>query len=122
MIMNIGKLISNNLYGGTEELSKAQNIYFKVFEFFVLYNVIYLAWYWGLYTLKITDVVLPLGIATMIDISFMHGNNLPLINAGLITLVMIAAFLEKDQTGSTCLYSFFCIFNMLLDSLLVKYP
>ena len=95
MIMNIGKLISNNLYGGTDELSKAQNIYFKVFEFFVLYNVIYLAWYWGLYSLKITDVVLPLGIATMIDISFMHGNNLPLINAGLITLVMIAAFFRK---------------------------
>ena len=103
MIMNIGKLISNNLYGGTEELSKAQNIYFKVFEFFVLYNVIYLAWYWGLYTLKITDVVLPLGIATMIDISFMHGNNLPLINAGLITLVMIAAFFRK---GPNWLYMF----------------
>jgi hypothetical protein len=103
MIMNIGKLISNNLYGGTEELSKAQNIYFKVFEFFILYNVIYLAWYWGLYTLKITDVVLPLGIATMIDISFMHGNNLPLINAGLITLVMIAAFFRK---GPNWLYMF----------------
>ena len=93
--MNIGKLISTNLYGGSEELSTAQKIYFKVFEFFVLYNVIYLAWYWGLYTLKISDVVLPLGIATLIDISFMHDNNLPIINAILISILTILAFYRK---------------------------
>jgi hypothetical protein len=93
--MKIGELIKNNLYGGSDELSQAQTIYFKIFEFFVLFNVIHLSWYWGLYTLKITDVVLPLGIATMIDISFMHGNNLPLINAGLISVLTVLAFFRK---------------------------
>lgn len=62
--MKIGALIKDNLYGGSDELTHAQTIYFKIFEFFVLFNVIHLSWFWGLYTLKITDVVLPLGIAT----------------------------------------------------------
>jgi len=96
--MNIAHLIKENLYGGNDELSSAQVVYFKIFEFFVLYNVIQLSWYWGLYTLKITDIVLPLGIATIIDISFMHGNNLPLINAGLISILTVLAFFRKGPS------------------------
>ncbi len=98
----LGKLITSNLFDGPEELTRAHQIYFKFFEFFVVYEVIKLSWEWGLYTLKITDVVLPLGIANLIDISFMHGNQLPIINAVLISAIMLISFF---RIGSKWLYS-----------------
>ncbi len=88
----IGNLIAENLYGSIDNFGEAHKIYLKIFELFVVYEVINLAWEWGLYTLKITDVVLPLGIATAIDISFMHGNSLPVINAILISILMVISF------------------------------
>lgn len=88
----IGKLIVDNLYGHPEKVTNSHIIYLKIFEFFVAFKTIDYAWEWGLYTLKITDVVLPLGIATMIDISFMHGNILPLVNASIITVLTIITF------------------------------
>jgi hypothetical protein len=88
----IGTLIAENLYGSIENFGEAHKIYLKIFELFVVYEVINLAWEWGLYTLKIADVILPLGIATSIDISFMHGNSLPIINAILISILMVISF------------------------------
>lgn len=88
----LGKLITENLYGQVDNFGEAHKIYLKIFELFVVYEVIMLAWEWGLYTLKITDVVLPLGIATVIDISFMHGNYLPIVNAVLISLILVLSF------------------------------
>ena len=90
----IGQKIVDNLYGHPKELTNSHIIYLKVFEFFVAFKTIEYAWEWGLYTLKITDVVLPLGMAQWIDISFMHANYMPLINAGLITLLTIATFFK----------------------------
>ncbi|GAB5486204.1 MAG: hypothetical protein Pars93KO_26380 [Parasphingorhabdus sp.] len=90
--MNIGKSITNNLFGHPEKLTNAHLVYFKVLEFFVAWKTIEYAWYWGLYTLKINDVVLPLGFANIVDISFMHNGYTPLINASLITIVVILSF------------------------------
>ena len=77
--MNLGSLITDNLFGKPDNLTKAHRFYFKIFELYIVYETINLAWEWGLYTLKISDVVLPLGIANIIDISFMHDNYLPFI-------------------------------------------
>lgn len=88
----LGNYIVDNLFGHPEKVTNTHIVYLKIFELFVAYQTIVYAWEWGLYTLKITDVVLPLGIATMIDISFMHGNIMPLVNAGLITVITIATF------------------------------
>lgn len=90
--MNIKSKIIDDLFGYPIELTKAHLIYFKVFEFFIAWKTIDYAWEWGLYTLKITDVVLPLGLAKLIDISFMHNHYMPIINAILITVIVIISF------------------------------
>lgn len=90
--MSIMSTLYENLFQPEKKLNVSHYIFFKLFEFFVLYNTIYLVWYWGFYTLKITDVILPLGLAQYIDISFMHGNTLPLWNAGIVTALVTAAF------------------------------
>lgn len=84
--------IKRNLFEPEKELHGSHYIFFKIFELFVASQAIYLMWNWGLYTLKISDVILPLGLANYIDISFMHGNNLPLWNAGIFSALVTFGF------------------------------
>jgi len=86
--------LSENLFGFNDPDSTGQRIVRLVFELFIAYSTCYLAWFWGLYTLRISDVVLPLGLARYIDISFMHGNSLPIWNAALISLSVVLGFLR----------------------------
>lgn len=69
-----------------------QALHFKILELYMVYHAIWTVWYWGRYTLRISDVVLPLGIAQYIDITFMYGNMLPLYNAALISALLVLAF------------------------------
>jgi hypothetical protein len=75
-------------------MSTGELLHFKLFEFYMVYHIIWTVWYWGLYTLRISDVVLPLGIAQYIDITFMYGNSLPLLNAALISILVVLAWLR----------------------------
>lgn len=84
--------LRKNLFEYPEETREARLLFFKLFELFIVIETIHLSWYWGLYTLKIIDVVLPLGIANYIDISFMHGNNLPVWNAIIITVLAVLSY------------------------------
>lgn len=78
-----------------KEESAGQILHFKLFELYMVYHVIWTVWYWGMYTLRISDVVLPLGLAQYIDITFMYGNNLPIINALIISILVFLAFIRK---------------------------
>lgn len=86
--------LSQNLFGFDDPDSTGQRMVRLVFELFIVISTCYLAWYWGLYTLRITDVVLPLGLARYLDISFMHGNNLPIWNAVLISIFAVLGLLR----------------------------
>lgn len=57
---------------------------FVIEAFFVLYALRY-CWEWGAYIGKIDSVLLPLGIAQYIDVSFLFGNSLALWNAAAVT-------------------------------------
>ena len=81
-----------NLFGFHENETPGQALHFKLFELYMVYHAIWTVWYWGRYTLRISDVVLPLGIAQYIDITFMYGNNLPLFNAAIISALLVLAF------------------------------
>ena len=89
--------LSDNLFGFDDPDSRGQRIFRRAFELFICYGVLSLAWYWGLYTLRIGDVVLELGLANWLDISFMHGNSLPNWNAGLITAMIVAGFFRLGK-------------------------
>jgi len=89
--------LSENLFGFDLPDSTGQRIFRKVFELFLVIATCQLVWEWGNYTLRISDVVLPLGLARYLDISFMHGNTLPLWNAGLISILMVWAFFGRNR-------------------------
>lgn len=84
----------DNLFEPDREETAGEVIFFRLFELFVAYFTIRLAWDWGTYITRISDVVLPLGIANYIDVSFMFGNSLPYMNAGLITALVVIGFLR----------------------------
>jgi hypothetical protein len=80
------------LFGFDREETRGEILFFRIFELFIVASTIHLVWYWGIYILRISDIVLPLGIANYVDVSFMFGNGLSLINAGLITVLVVLGF------------------------------
>jgi len=81
-----------NIFKYEKEPSKGELLHFKILELFVIGFVIHFAWDWGFYIQQIGEVVLPLGIAQYIDVSFMFDNGISLINAALMTLFALLGF------------------------------
>ena len=90
------KLIEN-LFGFDRAETTGQRVFFRAFELFVALATVYLAWSWGRYTLRLSDVVLPLGLARYLDISFMFGNSLPLWNAAAISVLVTLGFFRTPR-------------------------
>lgn len=88
-----------NLFDFERPETAGERLFFRVFELFIAGSTVYLAWTWALYTLRISDVVLPLGIARWLDVSFMFGHSLPLWCAGSITALVAFGFLRLRRFG-----------------------
>lgn len=84
--------LPRNLFDFERPQTRGELIFFKVFELFILWAVVELAWSWGAYILRISDIVLPLGIARYVDVSFMFDHHLSIVNAVCITGLMLAGF------------------------------
>lgn len=88
-----------NLFEPEREETTGEIVFFKLFELFVAAGTLYLAWTWGPYVQRISDVVLPLGIAQYLDVSFMFGNALPLLNAALISGLVVLGFFRVSRVA-----------------------
>ncbi len=87
--------IAYNLFEPDREQTPGELFWFKFFELFVVLYVIKYVWEWGIYTqLRNTEVILPLGLASYIDISLFFDHNVALINAAVITLLICIAFMR----------------------------
>lgn len=85
----------SNLFDFEKPDSAGVRIYLRLFELFTaVYTIIY-AWEWGFYILRISDVVLPLGMANYINVEVFFGNNLALINAGVMSGLTLVAFFSR---------------------------
>ena len=85
--------IGEQLFEPDRQQTPGELIFFKLFELFVVFYTIKYAWEWGSYAaLRNIEVVLPLGIANYIDVSFLFDHNLALINAALITALSILSY------------------------------
>ena len=107
--------LADGLFGFDRPDSPGERIAVRVLEAFVAFSVIDLAWSWGLYTMRISDVVLPLGLARWIDISFMHQNVLPLANAVLISGFVVLGFVRLQR------WSYAAAFALLLFQYAARY-
>lgn len=82
------------LFDLEHQATAGEIIFYRFFELVVVLWTITFAWRWGLYLSRIADVVLPLGIARYLDVSFMFDHNLGVVNAALMTLAMMLGYLR----------------------------
>ena len=104
--------IGAQLFEPHRSISTGDLIFFKFFELFIAFYAIKYAWDWGVYAhLRNSEVVLPLGLANYIDVSFFFQNQLALILAGILTVATILAFF---RVGTKWMYATVMILLHLL--------
>ena len=94
--MTISDRLFHNLFSVENPSSKGTVIQLKVFEIFTVLYTLLNTWQWAFYTQKLSDVVLPLGLAHYLDPHFFFENNLSIINALILTVFLSTAFLKKQ--------------------------
>src|SRR5699024_2236045 len=87
--------IARQLWEPTRQETQGDRLFFRIFELFVIGYVIGMAWEWALYMDTYVKVVLPLGLANYIDISFLFDHSLALLNAALISVLVILSYFRK---------------------------
>ncbi|SMO42818.1 hypothetical protein [Fodinibius sediminis] len=86
----------DNLFNLEVPESTGTKIQLRAFELFtVVYTLIY-TWEWAFYVPRLSDIVLPLGLANYIDVKIFFGE-LATINAIVITLACLIPFFFKRQ-------------------------
>jgi hypothetical protein len=73
--------------------TRGDRIYFRLVELFILAYAVWFCWDWGVYIQQnISSVLLPLGLANYVDVSFLFDNQVALINAGVVAVLSVVGF------------------------------
>lgn len=95
VVTHFSRTLPCQLFGDDASESRGDRLYFRGVELFLVVYIIYFCWTWGLYIQQnISSVLLPLGLAHYIDISFLFDHYLALANAGLVGLLGVLGFLR----------------------------
>lgn len=90
-------LLARNLFGNNKSETRGELLYYKLFEVLViLFTVLYL-WRWAEYIPKLGVVLLPLGIANYVDVSFMFEGTWSYFNASLATISLLFGFFKINR-------------------------
>ncbi len=88
--------IGYELFEPDRETTHGELIFFRFFELFIIVYAIKFSWEWAIYTqLRNVEVVRPLGLANYVDVSLFFEHNLALLNAALITILILFCFFRK---------------------------
>lgn len=83
------------MFGDDSPESRGDRLYFRAVELFLVAYAFYYCWTWGIYIQQnISTVLLPLGLAQYIDVSFMFDHYLAPANAVLVGLLGGIGFLR----------------------------
>jgi hypothetical protein len=74
--------------------SSGEIVLFKIIEAYIVYRVFIYAIAWSQYIQGIGDVVLPLGVARYVDVSFMFENNVSLWVGALTCILVVVGYLR----------------------------
>jgi hypothetical protein len=85
----------HNLFKLDAPDSVGTKLQLRAFELFIVSYTIFYCWEWAYYIQRLSDVILPLGLANYINIEFFFGTNLAFVNAGLITVFTLVPLLTK---------------------------
>jgi hypothetical protein len=80
-----------------------ERVRYRLLELFLLGWAVYYAWVWGVFIRKLPALVVPQGIARELDLSFLAGSDLPLVNAALIAGCAAAVLLGRGARAGSLL-------------------
>ena len=104
--------IASGLFEPDREVSPGENLFFKLFEIFILFYTVKFSFEWAHYSqLRNVDVVLPLGIANYIDVSLFFDHHLSYLIAITVVILCLFAFFRKGP-------NWLCMVAMVLFHLL----
>lgn len=87
------RTLSRELFDFDQEETVGQRWHFRLVELFLVVFTMQFCWEWGVYIQQnITEVMLPLGLAQYIDVSFMFDNYVALGNASLVSALLVLGF------------------------------
>ncbi len=87
--------LSRELFTADAAGTRGYRLYVRAVEFFLIVYMVNFCWDWGFYIQRnITEVILPLGIAQYLDVSFLFDHYLAVGNAALVTLLGGLGFLR----------------------------
>ncbi len=86
-----------NLFEFDQPDSFGTKLQLRAFEIFTFVYLMIYAWEWAFYIPRLSNVVLPLGMANYIDITFFFSNNVSVYCAVLITLFSVYPLVIKKQ-------------------------
>lgn len=84
-----------HLFQFDREETRGDYLLVKLVELVMLYLVFMYAWRWAAYMPLLSEVILPLGVANYMDVTFMFQPAFAYANAVLITVFMLIGFLNK---------------------------
>ncbi len=99
--------ISRLLFQPGAKETRQWYVYFIIIELLVISLIGIYAWNWAPYISRISDVVLPLGLAQYFDVTFMFNEFWPYLNAAVLTGALAAGFLRLNRYAY--LVAVFCI-------------
>lgn len=100
--------LKKELFGYGEYRTTGSRIYFRLVEGFLLAYTIHYCWSWGNYIQQnISTVLLPLGLANYVDVSFLFDHNIALFNAGLVAVLGLSGFLRLWRPAYLIALGFF---------------
>lgn len=85
----------DRLFPINRPLSPGHYWHFKVVEAFLVAWTIHYIWDWGVYSARLADVVLPLGLAVYIDVSMFFGTGFMIFYAMLTTVLLLVALFTR---------------------------
>jgi hypothetical protein len=86
--------ILHEIFGFEQAVTRGERLHLRFFELFIVLWALRFGWVWAEDIQPLSDVVVPLGVARFIDISFMFGPVMPRLNAILLTALLGAGFLR----------------------------
>ncbi len=84
-----------HLFQFDREETRGDYLLVKIVELVMLYQVFMYAWSWAAYMPLLSEVILPLGVANYLDVTFMFQPAFAYANAVLITVFMLIGFFNK---------------------------
>ncbi len=84
--------LADQLFDFDRHETRGEVVFFTLFEAVVLGILLYQLWSWAFYIQTISDVVLPLGLANYLDVTFMLDSVWPFVNAAALTGLLLAGY------------------------------